>query len=222
MDIRGSSSLSALKLPASCKTVACLDLAASSCNSHLDKNAAVKASGTTKKLYTMCVKTIESILDIQKVNTVRNLAIQFGCTTAVDLAQQILKRYEESQGVRGEDFDFNNCLFQGAALSAACKKQKIKLEKGKLKELCGVKSTCFDSLLTEMEKLADSIKDEKKMVQNKRTSTLLDEIERQAQEIPEKQARLRDDDEDGLEVKVDYEEWKRKILENAARAQAAS
>jgi hypothetical protein len=37
------------------------------------------------------------------------------------------------------------------------RKLKIKLERGKLKEMCAVKKTCFEQLVTDMEKLADSI-----------------------------------------------------------------
>ncbi|XP_045193077.2 origin recognition complex subunit 6-like [Mercenaria mercenaria] len=220
VDIRSSSaSLAALKLTGSCKTVACLELAASACSAHIDKNAAIRTSGTTKKLYTMCLKTIESILDIQQVQTVRDLAVQFGCTGAVTLAQQVLKKYQESQAVDGDDMDFNTSLFQGAALCVACKKLKIKVERVKLKELCAVKKTCFELLVADMEKLAVSIEGEKKVQPNKRSKTLMDDVERKMQEVPEKQQKRSNDDEDEEDgEKTDYEEWKRKILENAARA----
>lgn len=59
---------------------------------YLSQTAAVKTSGTTKKLYTMCLKTIESLLDLQQTQSVRDMAVQFGCTGAITLAQQILKR----------------------------------------------------------------------------------------------------------------------------------
>ena len=50
-------------------------------------------SGTTKKQYTMSLKTIESVLELQNMSTVRDMAVQFGCTGAVTLAQQIVQRY---------------------------------------------------------------------------------------------------------------------------------
>ena len=53
---------------------------------------AIRVAGTTKKLYTMSLKTIESVLELQGSSTVRDLAVQFGCTGAVTLAQQILQR----------------------------------------------------------------------------------------------------------------------------------
>lgn len=56
------------------------------------QNTVVRVSGTTKKLYLMCLKTIESILEIQNVRSIRDMAVQFGCTPAVDLAQKVLKR----------------------------------------------------------------------------------------------------------------------------------
>ena len=53
---------------------------------------AARVAGSTKAQYTMTLKTIETMLDIQEVKTVRDIAVQFGCTTIVPLAQDILKR----------------------------------------------------------------------------------------------------------------------------------
>ncbi|WAR11381.1 ORC6-like protein [Mya arenaria] len=218
VDIRSSNaSLAALKLTGACKTLACIDLAASMLNHYVDKASVVRVSGTTKQQYLVCLKTIESILEVQRVTTVRDLAVQFGCPGVVDLAQRILQKYSASKQVGGDDMDFNTSLFQGAALCAACRKQKMKVDRGKFKELCAVKRSCFDTLTTEMEKIADSLEGEKKSTTKKRGSTLLDEIERQAQDMPEKKPRA-DDEEEEVERRIDFEEWKRKILENAAKA----
>ncbi|KAL4235045.1 Origin of replication complex subunit 6 [Mactra antiquata] len=227
VDIRSTgSNLSSLKMTGSCKTVVCLDLAASSSSFYIDKASAIKAAGTTKKSYIMCLKTIESILDIEEVKTVRDLAVQFGCTGATTLAQQILKRYIDNQSVRGDEMDFNTSLFQGASLCAACRKLKMKVDTSKVKEICAVKKSCFDTLVTEMEKLAEQIQEEKvSVVTKKRSSTFIEDVERKLNDIPEKQGRLSDDDDDDdnkENSKVDYQEWKRKILENAARAQKTS
>ena len=37
------------------------------------------------------------------------------------------------------------------------RKQKIKVDRSKIKEMCGVKKSCFEILVTDMEKLADTI-----------------------------------------------------------------
>lgn len=53
---------------------------------------AIRLAGTTKKLYTMSLKTIESVLELQNTSTIRDVAVQFGCTGAIALAQQVLQR----------------------------------------------------------------------------------------------------------------------------------
>lgn len=221
VDIRSSSaSLAALKLTGSCKAVACLDLAASVCSQPINKADAFRLAGTTKKLYTMSLKTIESVLDLQSSSTVRDMAVQFGCTGAVTLAQRILQSYERAHQSEGSEMDFNTSLFQGAALCVACKKQKVKIDRSKVKEMSGVKKSCFDNLIVEMEKLADSLQEVTNTPTRKKGLSIVDEIERKAQQdVPPKRTRCADEEED---QKQDYEEWKRKILENAARAQANS
>lgn len=52
----------------------------------------MRVSGTTKAQYGVCLKTIESILGVQQTATVKDLAVQFGCPSAVQLAHDILKR----------------------------------------------------------------------------------------------------------------------------------
>ena len=49
----------------------------------------------------MSLKTIESVLDLQTSSTVRDLSVQFGCTGAVTLAQQILQRSKSYMYIKG-------------------------------------------------------------------------------------------------------------------------
>ena len=46
----------------------------------------------TKKAYIHAFKTIECLLGKQKEFTIKDLAVQFGCMEASDLAQQIHQR----------------------------------------------------------------------------------------------------------------------------------
>ena len=46
----------------------------------------------TKRAYLNAYKSIEHMLDMHKLYTVHDLAIQFGCIEAVKLAEQVLSR----------------------------------------------------------------------------------------------------------------------------------
>ena len=50
---------------------------------------------------------------------------------------------------------FHFCFFKSDFFFS--RKQKIKVDRSKIKEMCGVKRSCFDNLVTEMEKLADTL-----------------------------------------------------------------
>lgn len=56
------------------------------------QNVAIQLSGMTKKAYIHAFKTIECLLGKQKEFTIKDLAVQFGCMEASDLAQQIHQR----------------------------------------------------------------------------------------------------------------------------------
>ncbi|KAH3773440.1 hypothetical protein DPMN_174801 [Dreissena polymorpha] len=52
----------------------------------------------------------------------------------------------------------------------------------------------------------------------KRVHTLIDEVERQMEALPEKKVRDETSDDVSVTTPADFAEWKRKILENAAKA----
>lgn len=54
---------------------------------------AIRLSGMTKKAYIHAFKTIECLLGKKKEFTIKDLAVQFGCMEASNLAQQIHERY---------------------------------------------------------------------------------------------------------------------------------
>lgn len=56
---------------------------------------AVRLSGLSKRSYTNSLKAVESMLEVQDKCTIRELAVQFGCTGAMTLAQQALDRYHK-------------------------------------------------------------------------------------------------------------------------------
>ncbi|KAJ8303185.1 hypothetical protein KUTeg_019581 [Tegillarca granosa] len=158
----------------------CLDLAASMCGSTVNKSEAIRVAGVNKKVYTNGLKAFESMLDLQGDVSIKEMGVQFGCTGAVTLAEECLQSYiKEYNNKSCAEMDFGTSLFQAASLCAACRQLKIKVDRVKLKEVCSVKHKTFDRLVTELEKHAEKIQGAKKVVKQKRSKTLLDEIERQ-------------------------------------------
>ncbi|XP_013409590.1 origin recognition complex subunit 6-like [Lingula anatina] len=225
LDIRGgSSTLSALALTGSCISVICIDLAARTMGATIDKKLAAKFAGVNKKAYSTGYKTLEHMLDLQPHISIHSLAVQFGCTNATALARQVLQRYslefsEKLTAAQKEDMDFTRPVFQAAALSAACRQLKTKLDRSKLMEVSGVKKVEFDQLQTEMSKYANMIQADQKAPKGKRNRSFIEELGLSFQ----------DDDfvSDAKVTKVeeakeaddsDYEEWKRRILEEADKA----
>ncbi|XP_021076488.1 origin recognition complex subunit 6 [Mus pahari] len=178
--------------------VICLDLAASCRKCPLDRAYLIKLSGLNKKMYQSCLKSFECLLGLNSNVGIRDLAVQFSCTEAVNLAAEILQSYESGlPETQRADLDLSRPLFTTASLLSACKILKIKVDKTKMITTSGVKKAIFDRLCKQLEKIGQQI----------------NKIE--VIETPHKLPK----DED---LTQDYEEWKRKILENAAKAQTAT
>ncbi|XP_033755547.1 origin recognition complex subunit 6-like [Pecten maximus] len=225
MEIRvGSGSLDALGITGSCPLIMCLDLAASATGQPLTKTEAIRLSGVNKKVYANGLRALESMLEIEVKQTIKDLAIQFGCSGAVTLAEQALQRYEESHNSKScTEMDFSVPMFQASALYAACRKLKTKVDRKKIVEVCGIKRTTFDRLVADLEKLAETIIDEQSKVKStnkKRPKSLMDDVERFMQEGENKREKTDDAEENG--GNVDYNDWKRKILEKALKAKEAA
>lgn len=129
LDVKvGSQALTALNLTGSCPVVMCLELAANTTGKTFNKEEGLKLSGVNKKVYANGLKALESMLDLSTNITIKDLAIQFGCTPATELAMKTLQRYEdEFKSKSGTVMDFTSPMFQATALCAACRKLKLKL-----------------------------------------------------------------------------------------------
>ncbi|XP_064239051.1 origin recognition complex subunit 6 isoform X2 [Aotus nancymaae] len=179
--------------------VMCLDLAASWMKYPLDRAYLIKLSGLSKKTYQSCLKSFECLLGLNSNIGIRDLAVQFSCTEAVNMASKILKSYESSlPQTQHVDLDLSRPLFTSAALLSACKILQLKVDKNKMAATSGVRKAIFGRLCKQLEKIGQQI----------------DKMEK-VEEMPHKPQK----DED---LTQDYEEWKRKILENAANAQKAT
>ncbi|XP_006012150.1 origin recognition complex subunit 6 [Latimeria chalumnae] len=209
---------------ATSNAVMCLDLAAMTAKYAVDKDYLIKLSGLNKQTYQSCLKSLECLLGLDSHLGIRELAVQYGCMQAVNTAAKILQRYEASlPEAHQSDLDLSKPLFTTSALFAACKCMKMKADKGKLVAASGVKRSIFDRLCTQMEKFGQQICSESPVSQakgnkaSKRRTTLLECVEEHQEEdlvpLPKQQKT-----EPETAYKENYEEWKQKILENAAKA----
>ncbi|KAJ8340133.1 hypothetical protein SKAU_G00347660 [Synaphobranchus kaupii] len=205
------------------KAVICLDLAATVMRFPLDKEYVVKLSGLNKKAYQSNLKSMECMLGLESNLGLRDLAVQYGCTMAVKAAATMLRRYEESlPEAQKQDVDLSKPLFTTAALFTACKCMKIKVDR-KMAASTGAKRGIFDRLCTQLQKLGQDVCSEGTPIKpsktpQKRPKALQEDFEQEEQEdepsVSPKQPKC---DPEAC-VKVDYEEWKRRILENALKA----
>uniref|UniRef100_A0A8C0KAE3 Origin recognition complex subunit 6 n=1 Tax=Canis lupus dingo TaxID=286419 RepID=A0A8C0KAE3_CANLU len=103
--------------------VMCLDLAASCGKCPLDRAYLIKLSGLNKKMYQSCLKSFECLLGLKSSIGIRDLAVQFSCTEAVNMASKILQSYKSSLPQTQQlDLDLSRPLFTTAALLSACKR----------------------------------------------------------------------------------------------------
>ncbi|XP_060693674.1 origin recognition complex subunit 6 [Hemiscyllium ocellatum] len=210
---------------ATSSTIMCLDLAATCLKYPLDKDRALKLSGLTKRAYQVHLKALESILGIYSQLGIRDLAVQFGCTEAVDASVKILKRYESSLSeAQQSDLDFSKPLFTTAALFTACKCLKIKIDKSKLIASSGVKKTIFDRLCSQMEMFGQLICNEsiEQPKHNKRHKPLEEKLENEDAYEDVATEPKREKLESKATPEQEYEDWKRRILENATKVKQNS
>ncbi|XP_056381681.1 origin recognition complex subunit 6 isoform X2 [Hyla sarda] len=216
--------LSALTTATS-SAVMCLQLAATSLHHPIDKDYLVQLSGLNKKVYLSCLKSFECLLGVDSKLSIRDLAVQYGCMEAVNTASKILNRYESSlPQAQQESLELSKPLFITAALYAACRCLKLKVEKNKLLATSGVKKGIFERLCNQLEKIGAQVCQENAAITQqprKKQKTLLECVvkdeasdeEDEDEEIPRKHVCTEAENKE-----KDYEEWKRRILENAAKA----
>ncbi|XP_069702234.1 origin recognition complex subunit 6 isoform X2 [Periplaneta americana] len=149
-------STSHMNISQTCQIVICLDLAASVLGLPFEKVEAIKLSGTTKKNYTSFHHTIEKLLGIEKHVTIRDLCVQFGVSEASLLAQKIVDKYV-SEDARSLSVDLSHPMYSVAAVIAACKHCKLKVDRAKLMEVGQIRKSSLLKLIKTFEKYAQDI-----------------------------------------------------------------
>ncbi|XP_064527266.1 origin recognition complex subunit 6 isoform X1 [Pseudopipra pipra] len=147
------------QMTATSSAVMCLDLAASFMKQPIDKSYCVKLSGLNKNTYQNSMKSLECLLEVNPRLGMRDLAVQFCCTEAVNMAAEILQRYESSLSeAQRMDLDFSKPLFLTASLFTACRCLKLKVDKTKMVATSGVKRAIFDRLCNQLEKISQHLR----------------------------------------------------------------
>ncbi|KAM9607224.1 origin recognition complex subunit 6 [Trichechus inunguis] len=202
--------------------VMCLDLAASCMKCPLDRAYLIKLSGLNKKMYQSCLKSFECLLGLKSNIGIRDLAVQFSCTEAVNVASKILQSYEASlPQAQQVDLDLSRPLFTSAALLSACKILKLKVDKNKMVATSGVKKAIFDRLCKQLEKTGQRIDREPGDLATpprKKKKTVVEPAAKEREKTVEIPHQLQKNE----DPTQDYEEWKRRILENATKASKAT
>ncbi|KAK7114884.1 origin recognition complex subunit 6-like [Littorina saxatilis] len=215
----GSVSVATLRLTDTASVILCLDMAGMLLSHPVNKAEATKLSGLKKSAYQVALKTLESVLELNTKTNMRDLAIRFGCLQVLDAAARLLSRYETEQCC---DVDTNSSLFQTAALLCICKRQKVRIEQARLREVSGVKRSTMDRLITQMEKIAETLEEEdnrqKRKISRKKRD-LMDDIEKamntSSSDSPQPK-RSKTEKDISYCKNVTFDEWRRKLLEQAA------
>ncbi|XP_074865130.1 origin recognition complex subunit 6 [Carettochelys insculpta] len=209
------------QMTATSNAVMCLDLAAGYMQHPVDKNYLVKLSGLNKRTYQSCMKSFECFLGLNCNLGIRDLAVQFCCMEAVNTASKILQRYESSLSeVQQRDLDLSKPLFTTAALFTACRCLNLKVNKKKMMDASGVKKAIFDRLCGQLEAISQQISRDCVSLApqpDQSQTTLLELTEKEEEDEVETPRKRRKSE---SEAKQDYEEWKKRILENAAKVKA--
>ncbi|KAL0755452.1 hypothetical protein Bca101_093120 [Brassica carinata] len=131
-----------------CKAVICLEIAASRLQVIFDRQAAVKLSGMSEKAYTRSFNSLQNVIGFKIKLNIKELAIQFGCVRIIKSVQNILSSYKERflaslPASRRANADFTRPVFTAAAFYLCAKKQKLKVDKLRLIEVCGTSESEF-------------------------------------------------------------------------------
>ncbi|XP_030550708.1 origin of replication complex subunit 6 [Rhodamnia argentea] len=218
-----------------CKAIICLEIAANRLQVMFDRQAAVKQSGMSEKAYNRSFISMQNGLGLKNTLDIRELAIQFGCVRLIPFVKKGLSLYKDRflaslPASRRATADFTRPVFVAVAFYLCAKKQKLKVDKIKLIELCGTSETEFASVANSMKDLCyDTFGDSKEKKDPREVKGNRDLLD----VIPEKR-QLEDGghlSDEGPESscykkrkkmeKRDYDQWKSSVLASNERTKAS-
>uniref|UniRef100_A0A2P2I223 Origin recognition complex subunit 6-like n=1 Tax=Hirondellea gigas TaxID=1518452 RepID=A0A2P2I223_9CRUS len=220
-------------LTSTAEVVICLQLAATITGETYDKALCPKLSGLSASMQRSQSQALGQMLGVSQHITIHDLAITHSALPAEELAKEALDQYiQQAYGI-----DASLPVYQAAALAGACKPLRIKLDKRKIYESSSAQKRVFDTLVEKLAEMAKEINKEKKKKdratrsRSKRTKSLMDMIEDNIVEAAAEEELKRKQHEEAASATAskrakcdqneddeEYEEWKRKIMLEAQKA----
>lgn len=141
-----------------CKSVICFELACGELQLSLDRQKAVRVSGMSEKAYVRSLTALQNALGLRPKVDVRELAIQFGCIRLIGAVQRVLSLYKQRfvaalPESRRTSADFSRPAFTAAAFFLCSRKNKLKVDKIRLMEICGASDPEFSNIIASMNDL---------------------------------------------------------------------
>ena len=204
------------------RSALCVDCACRVCDeTPRDINHLIKLGGINKTMYNSLLGQFQTLLNIRvkAAHSTRSLAIQFGVSSMVPFIEATLATFKERfinslAEERKAHVKFTSPAFKAAAFFLCAQKRKRVLDKYKLLKLTAVdahefKSTCnvmllhcFDTLGVGEKKDLIAITDHRELMDNCKVSNI-----NQSSEV---------------EKEREYQEWKKKVLENRRAGSSSS
>lgn len=217
-----------------CKSVLCFELATTKLQIPFDRQKAIKLSGMSEKAYTRSLNAMQNALGVRPKLDIRELGIQFGCLRLIGAAQRAISLYKERfvaalPESRRSSADFSRPVFTAVAFYLCARRNKLKVDRTRLIEICGTSDSEFSSVAASMTDLCFDVvgiskekKDPKSVKSNRELLDALPSKRRHEDDGESDSCSESIDDEDGLEVpglkrpkkmpKHAYEEWKSSVL----------
>lgn len=195
------------------KATICIDLASTLLGLPFDTETALKLSGLKKTAYANAKRTLEKILDINKIVGIAEICIQLGLSQVQRDATSLLEAYKRfAGGGSSVEIDFTHPQYATMAVFQACKRQKVKPPKTKLVGYSHLKPAQWTLLEKNWEKFLANAAELKARAKQSGKAVEVETVE----EMVEK--RTNNGLKHGLTEKIEpYVSWKKRMLEKAYR-----
>lgn len=145
-----------------CKSIICLEIAATRLQIIFDRQTAIRLSGMSEKAYNRSFNFLQNGIGVKTTLDIRELAIQFGCVRIIPFVKKGLSLYKKRfvaslPASRRASADFTRPLFTAVAFYLCAKKHKLKVDKLKLIEVCGTAESEFSCVSTSMKDLCHDV-----------------------------------------------------------------
>lgn len=200
------------------KATICIDLASTLLGLPFDNETALKLSGLKKTAYANAKRTLEKLLDINKIVGIAEICIQLGLSQVQREATSLLDAYKRfAGGGSAVEIDFTHPQYATMAVFQACKRQKVKPPKTKLVGFSHLKPAQWTLLEKNWEKFLASAAAAELSAKSKQSGKPTD-VEAGEEVVGEKRTASNGLKHGLTTEKIEpYVSWKKRMLEKAYR-----